>query len=220
MYWSFYHYIVSFFNFLLLLLFFPFFLVALLLACRILVPWPGIEPMPLVMDVWGLNHWITRKSYLSIWPLFQVRFIWYEYCDPHFLVISSCMKYLFQSPHFQSVCVLCPKMGLFGAAYCVGFYLLFTASATLCLLIGAFSPLTFKAVVNRYVFISILNFFSHWFCISSFLLLFFLLWLDDFVLCYTYVFFFLVFVTLCRFLFVVTLCYEYVNPLYPLTLDG
>ena len=48
-------------------------------------------------------------------------------------------------------------MGLFGAAYCRLLFT-FTESATLCLLTGVFSPLTFKAVVNRYVLISILNF--------------------------------------------------------------
>ena len=101
----------------------------------------------------------SPESLICLYGLcFKVQFIWYEYCDPHLFVISFWMKNLSQSPHFQSVCVLCPKMGLFGAAYCIGFYLLFTASATLCLLIGAFSPLIFKAVVNRYVFISILNF--------------------------------------------------------------
>ena len=31
-------------------------------ACGILVPWPGIEPMPPAMEVWSLNHWTARKS--------------------------------------------------------------------------------------------------------------------------------------------------------------
>ena len=30
-------------------------------ACRILVPRPGIEPMPPALEVWILNHWITRE---------------------------------------------------------------------------------------------------------------------------------------------------------------
>ena len=30
-------------------------------ACRILVPWPGIDPMPLTLEVWGPNHWVSRK---------------------------------------------------------------------------------------------------------------------------------------------------------------
>ena len=31
------------------------------LACGILVPWPGIEPAPLALKVWGPNHWNTRE---------------------------------------------------------------------------------------------------------------------------------------------------------------
>ena len=30
-------------------------------ACRILVPQPGIEPMPHKVEMWILNHWTTRK---------------------------------------------------------------------------------------------------------------------------------------------------------------
>ena len=31
------------------------------LACGILVPWPGIEFMPPVLETWSLNLWNTRK---------------------------------------------------------------------------------------------------------------------------------------------------------------
>ena len=30
-------------------------------ACRIWVPWPGIEPAPPAWRAWGLNHWTTRE---------------------------------------------------------------------------------------------------------------------------------------------------------------
>ena len=30
-------------------------------APRISVPWPGIEPLPLAVEAWSLNHWTTRK---------------------------------------------------------------------------------------------------------------------------------------------------------------
>ena len=39
----------------------------------------------------------------------------------------------------------------------VGSCFLFIQSASLCLLIGAFGPLTFKVIVDRYVFIATLN---------------------------------------------------------------
>ena len=31
------------------------------MACRILVPQSGIEPAPLGMEVWSLNHWTARE---------------------------------------------------------------------------------------------------------------------------------------------------------------
>ena len=30
-------------------------------ACGILVPRPGIQPMPLAVEAWGLDHWIARE---------------------------------------------------------------------------------------------------------------------------------------------------------------
>ena len=29
------------------------------MACRILVPQPGMEPMPPALEAWSLNHWTT-----------------------------------------------------------------------------------------------------------------------------------------------------------------
>ena len=33
----------------------------LLMACRMLVPLPGVEPGPLAVKVWSPNHWTTRE---------------------------------------------------------------------------------------------------------------------------------------------------------------
>ena len=30
-------------------------------ACRILVPWPGIEPVPAAVEAQSRNHWTTRE---------------------------------------------------------------------------------------------------------------------------------------------------------------
>ena len=30
-------------------------------ACRILVPQQGIQPVPLAVEAWSLNHWTTRE---------------------------------------------------------------------------------------------------------------------------------------------------------------
>ena len=31
------------------------------MACRILVPQPGIEPAPLALEAQGLEHWTTKE---------------------------------------------------------------------------------------------------------------------------------------------------------------
>ena len=35
-------------------------------ACGILVPWPEIEPLSPVMEVWGSNHWTAKEFWLGI----------------------------------------------------------------------------------------------------------------------------------------------------------
>ena len=67
----------------------------------------------------------------------------------------------------------------------------FIPSATLCLLIGAFSELTFKVITDKYVL------FKHCLPVDSVspLFLYFFFWLDDFQLFYACVLFFLVFVS-------------------------
>ena len=43
----------------------------LCVACGILVPWPGMKPMPPALAVWSLNHWIAKKVpwfYEIVWP--------------------------------------------------------------------------------------------------------------------------------------------------------
>ena len=31
-------------------------------ACGILVPWPGVEPLPPAVEAWSPNHWTTREA--------------------------------------------------------------------------------------------------------------------------------------------------------------
>ena len=78
-------------------------------------------------------------------------------------------------------------------------------SATLCLLIGAFSPLTFKLIIVRYDFIAILNLvfqlILYFFFVPFFFFLFFILWFNAFLLYYTCVLFFFLFLWIyCMFL--------------------
>ena len=34
------------------------------MACRLLFPWPGIEPVPLAVVAWNRNHWTVREAQL------------------------------------------------------------------------------------------------------------------------------------------------------------
>ena len=43
-----------------------------LLLCRKLVPWPGIEPVQLVVEGGRLNHCTARKSWQSFWMLLNM----------------------------------------------------------------------------------------------------------------------------------------------------
>ena len=63
------------------------------------------------------------------------------------------MEYLFPSPHFQSDVSLGLKwvscrQHIYGSCFCIH-------SATLCLLVGAFNPFTFKVITDMYVPITI-----------------------------------------------------------------
>ena len=40
----------------------------------------------------------------------KVDLVWFEYCNSGFPVFSIGMKYLSLLPHFQSICVICPKV--------------------------------------------------------------------------------------------------------------
>ena len=40
---------------------FFFFFLAMNVACGILVPWPGMEPMILALEMQYLNHWTARE---------------------------------------------------------------------------------------------------------------------------------------------------------------
>ena len=61
-------------------------------------------------------------------------------------LISVLMEYLFLSPHFQSVCVPRSEVGLC-RQHMYGSYF-YIHSASLCLLVGAFNPFTFKVIIE------------------------------------------------------------------------
>ena len=52
---------------------YTFFLRPHCVACVILVPWPGIEPMPPAVEAWSLNHWTARE----VLTFFFVKYIFF-----------------------------------------------------------------------------------------------------------------------------------------------
>ena len=87
---------------------------------------------------------------------FKVYFVWYEYCYSSFLLLPFCMEYVFLSSNFQSIYVLRSQ---------VGFRI---HSASLCLLVGAFNPFSFKIIIDIYGPIAIFLIAWSWFCRSFF----------------------------------------------------
>ena len=114
----------------------------------------------------------------------KVYFVCYEYCYLQFIVISICKKYLFPSLFFQFTCAFLPK-GIICRQHIIRSCFLIQ-SATLYLSIGAFSPLTFKVIIDRYVFIAFLNLVFQviicFFFVPFFLIFAFPFWFDEFLL--------------------------------------
>ena len=89
------------------------------MACRILVPWPGIKPLSPSLAVWSLNHWTTSKvpshSYSSVYDIVTVGLFEALTCFLHlYKVVSqvpSCWKHM-------ELMILCASY--FG--YIVSFY--------------------------------------------------------------------------------------------------
>ena len=75
------------------------------------------------------------------------------------------MEYIFPSSHFQSVCIFRSEVGFLWTAYVYGSCFCIH-SASLCLLVEAFNPFTFKVITDMYVPIASLLIAYGWFCRS------------------------------------------------------
>ena len=103
---------------------------------------------------WSFDYCLV-SFFVSFHSLcFKVYFIWYEYCYSYFLLVSIWMKYLSSSPSL-SVC-MCPLVWGRSLVDSVYSSLVFCIhSASLCLLVRAFDPFTFKVIIDHYDPISI-----------------------------------------------------------------
>ena len=76
-------------------------------ACRILVHWPGTEPIPPAVEIWSLNHWTSRDSDNAT-PSPQPSFLTApQLCSPHSYIVLQ--QTLLVAPrlrvlHFKSLC--------------------------------------------------------------------------------------------------------------------
>ena len=121
---------------------------------------------------------------------FNVYFVSYEHCTSCFPVFPFSWNTFFHPLTFSLYVSFALRW--ISCRNHIGGSCFFIQSSTLCLLIKAFSPLTFKVIIDKYVIIDILNLIFQLILCFSFVPFFF--WLDEFLLFYTCVLFFLVFV--------------------------
>ena len=113
---------------------------------------------------WALDHYVL--SFFTSCNLLYLKasFVWYEDCYSSFLFLPICMEYTF--PSSQCVCVIGLKwvsyrQRIYGSCFCI-------PSASLCLLVRAFSPFRFKVSIDIYIPIAIFLIVWGWFCRSFF----------------------------------------------------
>ena len=58
------------------------------MACGILVPWPEVEPVPSIVEVWSLNHWTARDVPKRLY--FWNRFFFFKSKGQSFPCIIKC----------------------------------------------------------------------------------------------------------------------------------
>ena len=76
-------------------------------ACRILVPWPGIEPAPPALEARSLNHWTTREvPYFIFWKIYPYTFYveWGKNCT--FNTDMSHSMWLLVNTEIVQVCLI------------------------------------------------------------------------------------------------------------------
>ena len=127
---------------------------------------------------------IKQCPYLSFFMAFVLKSVLSDMS----VVTPNFLSFLFNEisfpPHnFLFICVLCPKVSVLQAPYCTVliFYPVFHTMS----FDWSISLLTFKVIIDKYVFIATLNLvFQLIICFFFAPPLFFFFWLDNFLLCY------------------------------------
>ena len=118
-------------------------------------------PLRLILDHYVVSFLISCNLY------FKVYFVWYEdYYSSFLLLLSLAWNMFFHALTFSLYvswglkCVSC-RQHIYGSCFCIH-------SASLCLLVGAFTPFTFKVIIDIYIPITIFLVVWGWFCRSFF----------------------------------------------------
>ena len=97
------------------------------------------------LEYYEVSFWV---SFYGLW--FEVYFVWCKYCSPAFLPLHL-LGILVIQPFAFSLCrSLFLRWVSFRQHICGPCF--FIHSTTLCLLIGALNPFTFKVIIDRYLF--------------------------------------------------------------------
>ena len=104
---------------------------------------------------WSLDHYVVSFLISCNLLYFKVYFVWYEDCYSRFLLLPIGMEYIFPSSHFS----LYVSLGLKWVSYrqCIYWSCYCIHPASLCLLVGAFNPFTFKVIIDIYVLLPVFS---------------------------------------------------------------
>ena len=155
---------------LLLLCYCQFLLLCLLvfvLCIELLLCWMHryLQLFVLLLD-WSLDHYIMSFLISCNLLYFKVYFVWYEDCHSSFLA-SHLQGIYFFHPFTFSLYVSLGLKWVSCRQHIYGSYF-WIHSASLCLLVGAFNPFTFKVIIDIYAPIAIFLIVWGWFCRSFF----------------------------------------------------
>ena len=114
---------------------------------------------------WSLYHCVVSFFISCNILYFKILFVWYENCHSSILLLPVCTECIFLSSFslyvFLGLKWISSRQHICGS--CFGIH-----SASLCILVGAFNPFTFKVIIDMYVCIAIFLTVWGWFHTSLF----------------------------------------------------
>ena len=141
------------------------YLLACVLCTEVLLCWVHryLQLYVFLLD-WSLDHYVVSFLISCNLLYFKVYFVWYEDCCLDFFCFPFAWDIFFNPLTFSLYVSLGLKsvscrQHIYGSCFCI-------PSASLCLLVGALNPFTFKVIIDIYVRIAIFLIVYSWFCRS------------------------------------------------------